>query len=185
MTRTLFLFLAMGCNPSDEASTDPISMPTDTSGSTTVTGTTAPVTTPPPMTLDSGSHIIEHDGLDRKFNLVLPSTLEPGAPLVVVMHGYGGSADYIQGYSGMSDVAEREGFAVVYPQGTRDQWNYNYWEVGYEFHPQSVDDLGFIRAVVDLVVADQGLNPDQVYATGMSNGGDMSYRLACEAADMF
>ena len=85
----------------------------------------------------------------------------------------------------MNAVAEREGFAVAYPQGTRDQWSYNYWEVGYAFHPQNVDDVGFINAVADLVVSDQGLDASAVFATGMSNGGDMSYRLACESADRF
>lgn len=139
----------------------------------------------PARTLGNGEHLLVHDGLDRLFRLYVPAGLPVGAPLVVAMDGYGGSAAGMQRYAGLDAVADREGFAVIYPQGMNDAYGYHYWEVGYAFHDGTVDDVGFIRAVVALVLEDHGLDAGAVFATGMSNGGDMSYRLACEADDLF
>ncbi len=183
---SLCAFAALvGCTPAAEPddSADPETEDTGDSGDTDDTGDTGD--TIPPRTLESGEHSLEHDGLQRRFVLHRPEDLPVGAPLVVVLHGYGGTAAGIQAYAGMDAVADREGFAVVYPQGMRDAWNQPYWEVGYAFHDGEVDDVGFVRALRELVVADLGLDPDRVFATGMSNGGDMSYRLACEADDAF
>jgi polyhydroxybutyrate depolymerase len=102
------------------------------------------------------------------------------------MHGYTGSADSIMSYSGMNEVADEEGFVVVYPQGTVDQQGNAFFNVGYEFHADaSVDDLQFIRDLVAHLQDELTLNPDKVFATGMSNGADMSYLLACQASDIF
>jgi polyhydroxybutyrate depolymerase len=139
----------------------------------------------PPFALPVGAGTLEHDGLTREYILYRPDALPAGAPLVVVLHGYGGTAAGIQGYSGLDQIAAREGFAVVYPQGTRDAWSSTYWEVGYAFHDQSVDDVGFILALVDVIAADLGSDAGAIFSTGMSNGGDMSYRLACETLDRF
>jgi len=136
----------------------------------------------PPRSLGSGSHALEHDGLTRDFILHVPADLPVGAPLVFVLHGYSDSAPSIQRYSGMDEVADREGFAVVYPQGTVDSFGYAYWEVGYAFHDATIDDVGYLDALRTLLLDDQGLDAGAVFATGMSNGGDMMYRLACEAA---
>ena len=139
----------------------------------------------PPRALSEGLNFLEFDGLKRSFLLHVPEDLPPGAPLVFVLHGYSDSAEAIRRYAELDAAADRDGFAVVYPQGTLDRWGYAYWEVGYEFHDGSVDDVGFLLALRDLVVADQGLDPSSVFATGMSNGGDMMYRLACEASEDF
>jgi polyhydroxybutyrate depolymerase len=89
-------------------------------------------------------------------------------------------------YSGMNKVADEEKFLVVYPQGTKDQRGNNFFNVGYEFHASSkVDDLGFIKALVTKLTDDYQVNPNHIFATGMSNGGDLSYFLACYASDMF
>lgn len=148
-------------------------------------GSTKPAPEAPPRLLENGLHTLAYDGADREFILYVPPELPVGAPLVVVMHGYSDSAGAIRRYSAMDAVADRERFAVVYPQGLIDSYGFSYWEVGYAFHDGSVDDVGFLLALRARVVADQGLNPDAVFATGMSNGGDMSYRLACEAAGAF
>lgn len=138
----------------------------------------------PPRLLESGAHTLEHDGLVREFRLHLPPELPPGAPLVVAMHGYTSSAATLQRYSGLDDLADEHGFVVVYPEGSRDRWGEQFFEVGYDFHTGTVDDVGFVRALVALLVEDQGLDAAAVFATGMSNGGDMSYRLACEAPEL-
>lgn len=133
-------------------------------------------------TLSTGSHTLEYDGLTRTFELHVPADLTPGAPLLVALHGYSSDGPTLQRYSEFDARADAHGFAVVYPTGTTDRWDYHYWEVGYDFHNGSVDDVGFIRTLAESISEDLGLGP--VYATGMSNGGDMSYRLACEEPEL-
>jgi len=176
-----------GCAPGTSATekdtagdsdTDTPGAPNDTAD----TADTADSGEPPPRALSTGTHTLAHGGMERTFRLYLPEDLPEGAPLIIAMHGYTSSAATLQSYAGLDARAETHGFAVVYPQGTRDRYGNNYWEVGYDFHDGSVDDVGFIRALAAYIDADQGLGP--IYATGMSNGGDMSYRLACEASDL-
>lgn len=136
--------------------------------------------------LASGQYDIQSGALTRSYLLHVPKQLTHPAPLVIVMHGYTGSADSIMSYSGMNEVADEEGFVVVYPQGTVDQQGNAFFNVGYEFHADaSVDDLQFIRDLVAHLQDELTLNPDKVFATGMSNGADMSYLLACQASDIF
>ena len=136
--------------------------------------------------LASGQYDIQSGALTRSYLLHVPKQLTHPAPLVIVMHGYTGSADSIMSYSGMNEVANEEGFVVVYPQGTVDQQGNAFFNVGYEFHADaSVDDLQFIRDLVAHLQDELTLNPDKVFATGMSNGADMSYLLACQASDIF
>ena len=129
---------------------------------------------------------ILHNGISRDYILYIPENLPTNAPLVVVSHGYTSSAKTMMSYSGMNKVADEEKFLVVYPQGTKDQRGNNFFNVGYEFHASSkVDDLGFIKALVTKLTEDYQVNPNHIFATGMSNGGDLSYFLACYASDMF
>jgi polyhydroxybutyrate depolymerase len=151
-------------------------------GDDTAPGDDAP---PPPRTLGTGWHTLEHEGSTRDFLLHVTEDVAEGAPLVFVLHGYSDDAASIQRYSEMDAAADREGFIVVYPQGTTDSFGYSYWEVGYAFHDGTVDDVGFLRALRARIVADHGLDPGAVFAAGMSNGGDMMYRLACEAPGDF
>ena len=129
---------------------------------------------------------ILHNGISRDYILYIPENLPTNAPLVVVSHGYTSSAKTMMSYSGMNKVADEEKFLVVYPQGTKDQRGNNFFNVGYEFHaPSKVDDLGFIKALVTKLTEDYQVNPNHIFATGMSNGGDLSYFLACYASDTF
>ena len=129
---------------------------------------------------------ILHNGISRDYILYIPENLPTNAPLVVVSHGYTSSAKTMMSYSGMNKVADEEKFLVVYPQGTKDQRGNNFFNVVYEFHAASkVDDLGFIKALVTKLTEDYQVNPNHIFATGMSNGGDLSYFLACYASDMF
>jgi polyhydroxybutyrate depolymerase len=139
----------------------------------------------PPRTLGTGLHRITHDGRARAFFLYVPADLPLGAPLLFALHGYSDSAVNLRAYAGLDAVADREKFVVVYPQGTTDTYGYSFWEVGYAFHDGSVDDVGFLLALRELLVADHGLDAASVVATGMSNGGDMMYRLACEEPGAF
>jgi|TARA_B110000503_G_scaffold105412_1_gene157277 polyhydroxybutyrate depolymerase len=134
----------------------------------------------------SGQYDFDSGGLTRSYLLHVPKQLAQGATLVIVMHGYTSSASNIMAYSGMNDVADEKGFVVVYPQGTIDQRGNAFFNVGYEFHAESeVDDIQFIRDLTAHLQSELALDPNKTFATGMSNGADMSYLLACQAADLF
>lgn len=129
---------------------------------------------------------LSHGDLNRRYFLHVPENLPQYAPLVIVMHGYTGSANNIMNYSGMNQVADENGFVVAYPQGTRDSSNNRFFNVGYDFHGDvEVDDVGFIKELISSLRQTYSLSETDVFATGMSNGADMSYLLACEASDVF
>ncbi len=130
----------------------------------------------------TGEHTIVVGGLERSFLLDVPSDLRPGAALVLVFHGYTGSAKGFRKHAGFSDLVERHGFVAVYPQGTVDSRGNAFFNVGYSFHEDSeVDDVAFARQLTSQLISDLQIDPDAVFATGMSNGGDMSFFLASRA----
>lgn len=137
------------------------------------------------------SHIVEmfefeHNGINRDYYFYRPESLEPNAPLVFVLHGYSGTANSIMSYSKMNSIADENGFAVCYPQGTSDQNNNNFWNVGYAFHSnQNVDDVDFLISLANHLQSEFDLSSENTFSTGMSNGGDMSYMLACQAHEHF
>lgn len=129
----------------------------------------------------SGAHKIVVDGIEREFLLDVPSQLQPNSALVFVFHGYTDSARSIRRYSGFSKLVDTHGFVAVYPQGTRDSRGKTFFQVGYSFHEKnSIDDVKLTRTLTDRLVKDLQLDPKLVFATGMSNGGDMSYFLASQ-----
>lgn len=107
-----------------------------------------------------------------------------GRPLVVALHGGGGTAAQMMAFSRFNLIAAREGFAVAYPQGTNRRWN-----DGRVFRGRGetdADDVAFIRAMVaDIAAKGTPLDRRRIFAAGISNGGFMSFRLACDAADLF
>ena len=128
----------------------------------------------------------EHDGLDRTYRLHLPDSLPDSRPLVLVLHDYGGGGGGMMNQYGWTQLADEKGFAAVFPDGTRDQWNSRYWQVGYSFHDQfEVDDDGFLVALVQYLQEEHGLDSERTFVTGLSNGGDMSYQLACRRSEVF
>jgi polyhydroxybutyrate depolymerase len=127
----------------------------------------------------SGTHTMTVGGLERTFLLDVPSDLKPGAALVLGFHGYTGSAEGFRSDAGFTPLTEKHGFVAVYPQGTRDSRGNSFHNVGYAFHEDSeVDDVQFVTALVARLVSDLKLDPEAVFSTGMSNGGDMSFYLA-------
>lgn len=157
-------------------------------------GTPSPAPTPPPVPPSSQGETrtgsLVHAGAARTYRLYVPATLEPsGASLVVALHGGGGNAANLERTVGLNALAERDGFLVVYPNGSgRLDDVLLTWNAGNccgHALDQGVDDVGFLRALVEKLQAEFPVDPRRIYATGMSNGGMMSYRLACEAADLF
>lgn len=128
---------------------------------------------------------LEHDGQVRVFDLFVPAAIEGGErlPLVIDMHGWGSNKERQATFSQMAVEAEARGYAVVHPQGYASSWNGGYCCGGAV--DDEIDDVGFLRAIIDRLEDDACIARDRVYAAGFSNGAYMAYRLACEAADAF
>ncbi len=124
----------------------------------------------------------------RTYTLRLPSAYDgiTPLPLVIAMHGGFGSGLQLEEQSLLSDKAELESFIVVYPDGVPNSLNIRTWNAGgccgYAMN-NNIDDVGFINALLDTLIAENAIDTLRVYATGMSNGGFMSYRLACELSE--
>jgi polyhydroxybutyrate depolymerase len=178
----LMIPLVVGCGGGDaEKPTADADTDTDADADADDTGTESTL-----VEMDNGEQDLMHDGMNRKYWLYQPDGVGEDAPLVLVMHGYSGNAADIQRYSKMNDVADEHGFVVAYPQGTRDRDSNRFFNVGYAFHPGvTIDDVGFVKAIVSQLQSNLGVSEENVFATGMSNGGEMSYMLACQAADVF
>ena len=127
-----------------------------------------------------------YGGINREYILYIPESIQPEAPLVFVFHGYTGSASEIMSYSGFNSIADENGFAVCYPQGMIDNDGNTFFNVGYSFHfNEVVDDVGFAVSLAGHLQSEFNLSPANTFSTGMSNGGDLSYLLACEASTIF
>lgn len=145
--------------------------------------------------LPAGSHELQlrHDGRERGFIVHVPKAYRADrpAPLVLALHGGGGSMEVMakDRLYGLVSQSEASGWIVVFPNGfSRLGGKLATWNAGIccgAARERGSDDVGFLRAVVAEVQRRVAVDPQRVFATGMSNGGMMSYRLACEASDIF
>ena len=136
-------------------------------------------------TLTKGT--IEVGGLKRTYLTYVPRGLSKGAPLIVVMHGSGENGARIRvetGY-GFDRLADERGFAVAFPDGYEGYWNGCNIVGDYTANKLNVDDVGFLTAMVDKLITEIGIDPNRVFATGISRGGHMAFRLALEAPARF
>lgn len=124
--------------------------------------------------------MLNHDGKNRTYLLHVPDrrSVEAPFPLVIALHPYPGSGRAMAELTDLSAIAEREGFLVAYPDGIDGGYNAM-------MCCGSEDDVGFVQALVHKISADYRVDPSRIYATGISNGGDMSYRLAAELPRVF
>ncbi|MEO8066218.1 MAG: T9SS type A sorting domain-containing protein [Flavobacteriales bacterium] len=126
--------------------------------------------------------------LERTYTVRLPSSYDGSTalPLVIAMHGGFGSGVQLESQSQLSVTAEAEGFIVVYPDGVPSLLGIRTWNAGgccaYAMD-NNIDDVGFINALLDTLIDAYAIDTQRIYATGMSNGGFMSYRLACELSE--
>ena len=142
----------------------------------------APATPPAPacVPMTAGTHRLP--SIDGRIPVVLHvgRTAKPGAPLVLGLPGAAQTARDFATYTGYSKLADREGFSVAYPTatGSRPFWNMS------GTIPGKPDDVAYLRDVIPAVVHAACADPARVGVTGVSNGGGMTARLACDAADL-
>ena len=140
---------------------------------------------------DAPGHEVTRDSLSvggrmRTFAHFAPSTVRPGAPLLIVLHGSMGSAEGIRRGTGyrFERIAQERGFVVVYPEGFDGYWNDCRRMAPFAAREANVDDVEFMRALVARTQGAHEVDATRVFAVGLSNGGQMAYRLALEAPDL-
>jgi len=135
------------------------------------------------------SDTLLHVGQTRFYRVHVPAAYTKTTnklPLIIALHGGGGSGQQFEAQSGLSETADREGFIVVYPDGRQNPgvlglrtWNAGTC-CGQIAVADKTDDVGFISQLIDKLVAGYRVDSKRVYATGHSNGAMLCYRLACE-----
>ncbi|MEM7122799.1 MAG: PHB depolymerase family esterase [Pseudomonadota bacterium] len=129
---------------------------------------------------------LEHGGTERAFDVYVPDGIATPAPAVVLLHGGGGSGRQLRRHTDFNELADENGFVVIYPDGVDGHWNDGRddpWLA--EQAAARHDDVGFITAILDRLIADGLVDAHRIGVGGISNGGMMTLRLACEAPERF
>ena len=117
-------------------------------------------------------------GQTRNYISYLPKSLEagwnksPSLPLVIALHGHGGTAEGMEKLTGFEALADKDKFLLVYPQGIDKNWNDG------RGRNENVNDVEFISTLINFIVSTYPVDAKRIYVTGMSNGGFMAMRLA-------
>ena len=130
----------------------------------------------------------------RPYQVVAPSPLDPqrAYPVVLVLHGLGGRRERIEGYYQLDPLAQELGFLVAYPEGTEEVRKAHFWsrrrrfwnatDACCDFWNSGVDDVAYLDAVIDDLNAHYRIDPKRIFVVGLSNGGYMAHRYACDRA---
>lgn len=125
------------------------------------------------------------NGRKRTFAFYVPPRVRPNPQLLLVLHGSmmdGERMRVATGYA-FDEIADREGFLVAYPDGYQGHWNDCRAVGDYEAKRLAIDDVAFLKTLTDWFRAEYNVAANEVFAVGVSNGGQMSYRLALEAPE--
>jgi len=154
-----------------------------------------PVDGPSKISLTPGFYAnnnISIQGTPRTYSFYIPQNITASSiPLVLLLHGYGGSSDEISGEDGSNapykvwmSLADRDKFIVLYPEGTQgeNELGWNDCRADAQSNP-TADDVSFLGALIDLFSISQGIDSRRVYVSGTSNGGHMALRLALELSN--
>lgn len=125
----------------------------------------------------------EFNGEQRQYSLHVPANLSDNAPLVFVLHGLGDTAEGMEEYLKMNEIADGAGFVVCYPQGELDNEGSTHWNARLSI--SEVDDIGYLSDLAIKLQQEYNLNPQKTFVCGFSNGGFMSYTLVAEAPSIF
>lgn len=123
-----------------------------------------------------------HDGVTRTYSFYVPANYSSAnpVPLVLNLHGYTSNGAQQAAYGDFRPIADTANFIVVHPNGTNDPLTSQpFWNFG--IFGATVDDYGFLEALIDTISSNYSINQSRIYSVGMSNGGFMSYGLACQS----
>ena len=144
-------------------------------------------TLPPSSTINYGINEFEviFDEIPREYTVYIPENYNHSipTPILFAFHGFGGSNNFIMNSAGFNEIADEENFIVVYPQGSLILNLFAHWNVGGFTQISNTDDVAFVDYLISSLSQIYNINLDRVYATGMSNGGFMSFLLACQLSN--
>lgn len=126
----------------------------------------------------STNHTVLHNGLIREYRLYVPALYDGATPVPLVFNLHGYTSDNLEQefYGDFRPIADTANFILVHPNGTFDLSGNRWWNA---FGGPGPDDVGFISSLIDEIAGDYAIDLNRVYSCGMSNGGFMSYELAC------
>ena len=144
-------------------------------------------TLPPSSTINYGINEFEviFDQIPRQYIVYIPENYNHSipTPILFAFHGFGGSNNFIMNSAEFNEIADQENFIVVYPQGSLILNLLAHWNVGGFTQISNTDDVAFVDYLISSLSEMYNINLDRVYATGMSNGGFMSFLLACQLSN--
>ena len=118
---------------------------------------------------------INYGGLSRRYTLYKPKSYSENSPLLFMLHGFGSNMNNILAYSKMNDIADQNGFMVCYPQGTTLVTGQTHWNANLQM--STVNDIDFLSFLALKIQEEFKTSVDNIFTSGMSNGGFMSYTL--------
>lgn len=136
------------------------------------------------VSLKKHSLTLMHGGIERNYFLYEPRELSKSpCPLLLLLHGGGGNARHMLNFTGFDKLAAKEGIIVVCPDGVEKHWNDGRAGISWKAHKDAIDDVGFLREIIDKSKKELNVDSKRVFVAGISNGAMMSYRLALEIPD--
>lgn len=133
-----------------------------------------------PALADAAERVLVHDGETRRYLIEEPAGAGP-APAIVLLHGGGGRAEQLQRHAGF-DLTPH-GFVQIYPDALNKEWNDGRRTLAGEPF-RTTDDVGFLRQMLEELIAEGRVDRDRIYFAGISNGGAMTQRMLCQAPDL-
>ena len=131
----------------------------------------------------TGNFVFE--GRTRNYEVYLPQNFQSNMPVVISLHGYTETIQWYKDYTLLHEFADTAGFITVYPAAIGQSWNSGLIAPGWPHIDTTVNDVGFISALIDILIEDYDIDITRVYCTGFSLGGEMTYRLAIELGYRF
>ena len=128
-----------------------------------------------------------HDNLNRYYYIYKSANLDISSsiPILFALHGYGSSAITHYNYTNYRSIADENNLVVIYPQGSTSSGLNTHWNNGGWTSKSTAKDLEFIDTVINLIKEKINIDETRIYSSGMSNGGYMSYHLACNLENKF